>query len=350
MLRLLLGSLAAVFTAGLLYQAIGRYRDRRRVPPPGRLIDFGPRRLHLYEQGSGSPAVILEAGIAGTSLGWALVQPEIAKFTRVCGYDRAGLGWSDAALSVPSVSDALIDLHTLLSRANVPPPYVLVGHSFGGLLVRAYAHRMPEEVAGLILIDPVSIAYWTGCSPREKARLALGARFSRRGALLARLGVVRLALAALLGGGRLFPKLISRVSAGKGRGTVERLVGEVRKLPRDVWPAIASHWSDPKCFRAMAAALESLPENAREMLDTSVPAQIPLVILSAADSTKLEWEEREKWVRESQNGIHVRVANSGHWIQLEQPEIVVDAVRNLIFSLRAARPARKAEFGNCDPA
>lgn len=338
MLFVILGSLAAVFIAGLLYQNLGFYRDRRRVAAPGRLIDVGRRRLHLYEQGSGSPAVILEAGIAGTSLGWALVQPEIAKFTCVCSYDRAGLGWSDAASSAPSVSDAISDLHGLLSRANVPPPYVLVGHSFGALLVRAYAQRISEEVAGLILVDPVSIAYWSDCSAHEKARLALGARFSRRGALLARFGVVRLALSALLSGGRLFPKLISRASAGRGRGTVERLVGEVRKLPREVWPSIASHWSDPKCFRAMAAALESLPANAREVLKTTVPAQIPVVVLSAANSTALELEERERWVRESHNGRHVIVPNSGHWIQLEQPQIVVDAVRDLVRAFRACGP------------
>lgn len=338
MLLYVFASLAAVITAGLLYQSIGRYRDRRRHPPPGRLIDVGTRRLHLYEQGSGSPAVILEAGIAGTSLGWALVQPEIAKFTHVCSYDRAGLGWSDAVRSVSSVSDAISDLRTLLSRANVQPPYVLVGHSFGGLLVRAYAQRRPEEVAGLVLVDPVSIAYWSDCSAREKARLALGARFSRRGALLARFGIVRFALSALLGGGRLFPKLISRASAGKGRGTVERLVGEVRKLPRELWPAIASHWSDPKCFRAMAAALDSLPANAREALGAAIPARIPVVILSAADSTKLELEERERWVRESHDGQHVRMAKSGHWVQLEEPEAVVEAVRNVVLALRARGP------------
>jgi pimeloyl-ACP methyl ester carboxylesterase len=337
-LLFLFGSLVAVLITGLLYQKLGCYRDRRRRPPLGRLIDVGARRLHLYEQGNGRPAVILEAGIAGTSLGWALVQPEIAKFTRVCSYDRAGLGWSDAAPSIPSVSDAIDDLHTLLLRANVPPPYVLVGHSFGGLLVRAYAHGRSQEIAGLVLVDPVSIAYWSDCSAHEKARLALGARFSRRGALLARFGVVRLALSALLGGSRRFPKLISRASAGKGRGTVERLVGEVRKLPPEVWPAIASHWSDPKCFRAMAAALESLPANAREMLDTSVPAQIPVVVLSAANSTALELAERERWVRESRHGLHIHVRNSGHWIQLEQPHLVTEAVRDLVLSLREDDP------------
>jgi pimeloyl-ACP methyl ester carboxylesterase len=330
LLLLVLGPLAAILSAGLLYQAWGSYRDRRRVPPPGRLIDVGKHRLHFFDQGNGSPAVILEAGIAGSSLGWALVQPEIAKFTRVCSYDRAGLGWSDGARSVPSISDAVADLRSLLSRAGVPSPYVLVGHSFGGLLARAYACRMPQEIAGLVLVEPVSPTYWSDCPARERARLRLGARFSRRGAWLARSGLVRFALAAMLGGGRILPKLIARVSAGKGRGTVERLVGEVQNLPRDVWPCIASHWSNPKCFRAMAAALECLPANAKEALGMTVPAQIPLVVLSATGSTELELEERERWVRESKRGLHVRLENSGHWVQLEHPQIVVDAVRELV--------------------
>ncbi|HEY7304190.1 MAG TPA: alpha/beta hydrolase [Bryobacteraceae bacterium] len=333
LLLLLFGSLAAVLLAGLLYQGLGSYRDHRRVPPLGRLIDVGDRRLHLYDQGNGSPAVILEAGIAGTSLGWALVQPRIAEFTRVCSYDRAGLGWSDAAGSLPSVSDAIADLRNLLSRAGVPPPYVLVGHSFGGLLVRAYAHHRPDQVAGLVLVDPVSVAYWSDCPARERARLRLGTGFSRRGAWLARFGVVRLALAGLLGGGRTFPKLIARASAGRGQGTLERLVGEVQKLPREVWPFVASHWSNPKCFRAMAAALESLPANAREALSITVPQHIPVVVLSAVNSTKLELDERDRWVRESQRGLHIHLERSGHWIQLEQPEAVVEAVRDLVRSL-----------------
>ncbi len=241
MLLLVLALAAGILSAGAAYQAIETYLDRRRYPAPGRLVAVGAHRLHIHEQGAGSPAVILEAGIAGSSSGWALVEPGIAKFTRIASYDRAGLGWSDAAAGKPSVQQMLAELRALLCEAKVPRPYVLVGHSFGGLLVRAYAHSFPDEIAGLVLLDPVSVEYWARCSPREKARLALGARFSRRGALLARLGVVRLALNAMLGGSRLLPKIINRASAGGGRGTVERLVGEVRKLPREKWPVLASH-------------------------------------------------------------------------------------------------------------
>ena len=333
MLPIILGSLAAILTAGLAYQAFGRYRDRRRFPPPGHLIAIDHRRLHLREQGSGSPAVILEAGIAGSSLGWALVQPEIAEFTRACSYDRAGLGWSDAVTPPASVPRMIADLDALLFHIG-PPPYVLVGHSFGGLLVRAYAHHRPEAVAGLVLLDPVSLAFWSNCSEREKQRLMVGASLSRRGAVLARIGVVRLALTALLSGGRTFPKIMARASAGKARSTLDRIVGEIQKLPRDVWPYIASHWSNPKCLLAVAAYLECLPASAEAALSMPVPSSVPVTILSASNATRAELDERDRWARASDRGRHVRLEHSGHWVQLEAPEVVVDAVRQLVDSAR----------------
>jgi pimeloyl-ACP methyl ester carboxylesterase len=325
---------AGVISAGVAYQAIESYLDRRRFPAPGRLVAVAEHRLHIHEQGTGSPAVILEAGIAGSSSGWALVEPGIAQFTRVASYDRAGLGWSDANPAKPSLEQMLGELRVLLSAANVPRPYVLVGHSFGGLLARAYAHSSPDEIAGLVLLDPVSIEYWARCSPREKARLALGVRFSRRGALLARLGLVRLALDAMLGGSRLLPKIINRASAGRGRGTVERLVGEVRKLPPEKWPVLASHWSRPQAFLAMAGYLEALQPCAASTLDIKVPSRIPLVILSAENATANELAERERWVNESEFGRHVRVPGCGHWVQLERPDAVISAIRDLVEAIR----------------
>ncbi len=334
MLLFLLALAAGILSAGVAYQGIESYLDRRRFPPPGRLIAIGTRRLHIHEQGSGAPPVVLEAGIAGSSTGWALVQPGIAEFTRVVSYDRAGLGWSDAAPSERSVQQMVAELRALLSAANLPSPFILVGHSFGGLLVRAYAHSFPDEIAGLVLLDPVSIEYWSRCSQRDKTRIALGARFSRRGAMLARLGVVRLALNAMLGGSRLLPKLINRASAGRGRGTVERLVGEVRKLPRETWPALASRWSRPQAFLALAAYLEALQPCAESALDLNVPARIPLIILSAENASPAELAERERWITGSQYGIHIRVPGSRHWVQLERPDVVISEIAKLIEAIR----------------
>jgi pimeloyl-ACP methyl ester carboxylesterase len=119
----------------------------------GQLVDVGPYRLHLECTGSGSPTVILEPGGGGSAASMGLIAPAVARDTRVCVYDRAGRGWSDFAPSPPDGAQIAIDLHTLLHRAHVPGPYVLAGHSFGGLYVRTYAARYPQDVAGLVLID-----------------------------------------------------------------------------------------------------------------------------------------------------------------------------------------------------
>lgn len=122
--------------------------------PLGQLVDIGSRRLHLHCMGSGSPAVIMENGQSSFSIDWALVQPEVAKLTRVCTYDRAGYAWSERGPATGSVEQTTDDLHLLLRTAGVRPPYVLVGHSIGGLYVQGYQRRYPREVAGLVLIDP----------------------------------------------------------------------------------------------------------------------------------------------------------------------------------------------------
>jgi pimeloyl-ACP methyl ester carboxylesterase len=331
---LLLAIIAGLFAAGISYQLLGTLRDRRRFIAPGRLIRVGPCRLHLHEQGAGDPAVVLESGIAGSSLSWAVVQPEIAKFTRVCSYDRAGLGWSEECLAPRTVAQMVSELNSLLQQDGISPPYVLVGHSFGGLLIRAYAHLRPEEVAGLVFVDPVSLEYWANCSAEEQQRLRLGARLSRRGAWLARLGVVRLTLAALVSGGRFFPKLLTRATAGQGTKVVENLLGEVQKLPQEVWPMICSHWSSPKCFHALASYLQVLPESARAALRMPIPPHIPFVILSASNARDEELKERESWVQQSRAGRHIRVERSGHWVQLEQPDLVVGAVREMVDAMR----------------
>src|SRR6185312_16373565 len=128
---------------GLLYQNITNMLEARRYPPPGELIDVGGHRLHIYsvgQQGQG-PTVVLEAGLSCSHLDWCKVQPEVAKFARVCSYDRTGLGWSETGPSTRSSSQMVTELHQLLTNANIPGPYILVAHSFGGFIVRLYADQ-----------------------------------------------------------------------------------------------------------------------------------------------------------------------------------------------------------------
>lgn len=325
---------AALVLCGWAYQALGLTRDRGRFPPTGRMLDIGGRRLHLVDSGQGSPAVIFEAGISATSLNWTLLLAPVARFARACAYDRGSLGWSDPA-PAPRVTSKLIDeLHALLSRSAIPPPYLLVGHSFGGMLVRAYAGKYPDQVAGLILIDPLSPTEWMNPTETRLRLLRRGVMLSRRGAVLARFGLVRLALALLSGGGRRLPKAIARLSSGTGESVISRLVGEVRKMPPEVWPMIQAHWSRPSSFRGMADYLESLPASSAEAAGIALPASIPLTILSGRDSLPTHLEERDALAKRSRLGDHIIARKAGHWVHLDEPELVVRAIQEMVDLIR----------------
>ncbi len=262
---------------------------------------------------------------------------EVARLTLVCAYDRAGLGWSDQAES-PRLASRLIDeLHALLGAAGVPKPCVLVGHSFGGLLVRMYAVKYPDEVAGLVLVDPLAAQEWLNPTPGQSRMLGRGIMLARRGAWLARIGVVRLALALLTGGARRVPKGIARLTSGVGESFLSRIVGEVGKMPPEVWPMIQAHWCLPKNFGGLAAALEGLPGSSVEAAQIVLPQAIPLTILSARHCTAAELAEREAMTRNSARGRHIVAANSGHWIHLDEPELVIGAIREMAESVRASK-------------
>ena len=160
------------------------------------------------------------------------------------------------------VCNVVEELRRLLDSAGVASPRILAGHSYGGLVVRAYAARYPREVAGMVLVDPVGALEWSDPAPSSRRMLKLGIRLSRRGALLARLGVPRIAFGLLTGGARKLPKWIARATSGPGAGLIDRVVGQVQKLPQELRPAIQAHWCDPKCFLGMAGYLEALPESA----------------------------------------------------------------------------------------
>lgn len=322
-------SLSGLLLAALTYQHIGAALDRRRYPPRGRLVAVTGSKLHLQEQGTGAPVVVLEAGLAASSLSWAHVQPLIARFTCAVSYDRAGLGWSEAGCG-RSLEAITNELHELLERAEIPAPFVLVGHSFGALIVRAFAHKFSERTAGVVLVDPVSIEAWANCPESDRKRIALGASLSRRGARLARMGVVRFAVAAASLPSKRITQTIARASAGKATSMLGRLAGEIQKLPPNLVPAVRAHWSVPKSFRAMAGYLECLPEAATAASALGIPESLPLTVLSAGSASETELGERERWIAGRSNARHIKVTGTGHWLHLERPEAVAEAVREIV--------------------
>lgn len=145
--------LVALAISGALYQHVNTHIDAIKYPPLGAMIDVGGYILHINCSGHGTPTVILDAFLGGSSLDWTLVQPLIAQFTRVCSYDRAGLGWSQESPRARNSKNIAIELHTLLHNAGIMGPYILVGHSSGGINMRFFANMYPDEVAGIILVD-----------------------------------------------------------------------------------------------------------------------------------------------------------------------------------------------------
>jgi pimeloyl-ACP methyl ester carboxylesterase len=188
----------------------------------------------------------LEAGIAASSLSWSLVQPEVARFTRACAYDRAGLAWSDAASSPRTFSAIVDELARVLAHVGPTDRYILVGHSFGSFVVRAYASAYPDRVAGLVLVDPPT--EWLAMTPQRLRTIRRGRRLSRVGALLAEVGLVRACLALLTGGVPGAPRRFVKVLGPAASKTLERLVGEVRKLPVSVHPMVQEACASRNAF------------------------------------------------------------------------------------------------------
>src|SRR6266511_2080056 len=223
--------LAGLLGSGVLYQIVGARQGARRFRPPGMMVHVEGQHLHLVCAGNGQPIVLFESGIAASSLSWTRVLRDVASFTRACAYDRAGLAWSEPARTPRTLTRMLAELRGILSTATNRPA-ILVGHSFGALLVCAYASEYPRDVAGLVLLDPPS--EWHGIT-RQQARLLWGGiQLSRIGAVLARIGIVHACLALLTGGAPSIPRNFVRIFGSTAARTLERLVGEVRKLPPDV--------------------------------------------------------------------------------------------------------------------
>jgi pimeloyl-ACP methyl ester carboxylesterase len=186
----ILGAILLLAVVAFAYEALTERNERHRLPPPGRLVDVGGYRLHVLVTGGGrpGPTVILDSGMVSFSSNWAWVQPEVAKVAPVVAYDRAGLGWSDPGPKPRDAEQSARELHTALERVGIAGPFVLAGHSYGGLAVRSFAALYPDEVAGMVLVD--------GSHPDQWARFGLSSKVlgygNKASSVVARFGVFRL--------------------------------------------------------------------------------------------------------------------------------------------------------------
>jgi pimeloyl-ACP methyl ester carboxylesterase len=310
------GSLAlalSLLAAGCLYENISEARDRRFNSMPGRLVDVGGRKMHIDCVGEGSPIVILDSGLGDTYISWRRVQPAIAKFTRVCSYDRAGLGYSDPGAEPRTTKMFVEELHRLLQAAKTPPPYVLVGHSMAGFDVRRFASDYRNEVAGIVLVDashpeqenrlPAELKNFEGTELRESEFLEFTMLF----------GIPRLASLC------------------------------------DNDPLARAAECNFHSAREVVLELKAFPQSAREAALAGPFGGLPLAVLSHDPDKPLgglppdlakpineAWEKmQEEQSHLSTRGTRQIASQSGHYIQLDRPDVVVDAVRGIVDQARS---------------
>lgn len=333
-------SVAALGLASRGGQALGLARDRKRFPPPGQWVDVGGFRLHCLMQGAGEPTVIFDSALAGSALSWSLVQPAVSAFARTLSYDRAGLGWSDPGPAPRTAQQAAHELAAMLDALHLNGPFVLVGHSFGGLTARAFTHLYPEKVAGLVLIDAVSLPEWLSMTEERRQRLAAGIRLARRGARLARWGIARLvAIIATSPFWKLARAGVTAVSGGKLKNKQEGMLGPVARLPEQFRPALKLMWTHPRFYEAMAGQMEHLPESVAAVHASGGYGDRPLIILAAANPSPTWQQEQQAVAQLSSRGRYRFVPDCGHWIPLDQPQTVIDAIREVVDEIRKAPPA-----------
>jgi len=301
---------------------------------PGRLIDVGGFRLHLLCGGAGSPAVVFDAALGASSLSWSLVQPEVARITRACTYDRAGFAWSEAGPMPRTAGRIAGELHHLLQRAGVAPPYILVGHSFGGLVMRIFAARHRDITAGLVLVDPAHPEEWLEPGEHEQRQIARARRLCRHGAAAARFGIARI-VAALVDSGALTPAraLTSLVSRGGFSRADEEILAPLWKLPQDVRRPLRRFWTEPKFYEALGSQIEHICESAAEvMAEPAAFADLPLAVIAAGNTSIRRRGLHEALAARSSRGHLLVAQDSGHWVPLDQPGVVVAAIAAMVES------------------
>jgi len=303
-----LAALLVLALVGYIYEPWAEAADAKTYPPPGQLVDIGGYRLHINCTGTGSPTVVIEAGWGDWSTSWGgTVQPEVAKTTRVCTYDRAGMGWSEAGPLPRDATHFAKELHTLLQNAHIPGPYVMVGHSLGGFPVRVFVHEYSSEVAGVVLIESMSPKQFKQSPAEGQAQPESRSQPFSFQAALARFGVIRLLVT---------------------------LPGIAPKVPPNE-EAYYPLYIRPQSFQATTNESQGMPAAGVQAAAVKSFGDLPLIVLTARLNNNQDWQEwQTELLQLSSNSQHLFAENSGHNIQVEEPDAAIAAILQMVEQIR----------------
>lgn len=320
-----LAVLAAAILTGAVYEMWARHRIAAEFPARGVLVDIGGRRIHLDCRGSGAPIVVFESGLdVYGSLSWSAVQDEVARTTRACSYDRAGILWSDRSNGARDGAAIADDLHKALQAAGEQGPYVMVGHSLGGPYVMSFAKQFGADVAGLVFVD--------ASHPDQQRRLkeATGQQVEESMA-----GPKLLAALAWTG----LPRLVAG-SVGHAKAPAQANAVMRAYLPHSLRPMLDELAAIDQTF-SEAGALRSLGDRPLVVLTAAAPfaaADLATLKLTQEQGQRLQaaWfelhDDEASW---SSRSRQVRLEDAHHYIQFERPDAVIDAIHEVVESLRA---------------
>ncbi|HEY2810980.1 MAG TPA: alpha/beta hydrolase [Rhabdochlamydiaceae bacterium] len=313
----LVGTATVLALSGALYQGISDKIDAKKYPPIGKLVDVGGYNIHLHTTGSGGPSVILDAGMGCNALGWSLVQPKVAEFTQVTAIDRAGNGWSDESPLERTSENIVMESRAALKKANILGPYILVGHSFGGINAQLWASLYPDEVLGVVLVDSShEKQFETMPTPQMNHTMMM---------LVSRFGIARLVTH--------LPRYKEGIAVFSEQ-TQQQLLSQLRttKFMRTVLGEGAQFEKSCKQLKAVGRS----------------PWNKPLIVISAAkvppaegsgysqeqiDAFYVHFKELQKdLTTKSTQGKQVIAEESDHMITLNQPQIIVDSIKEMVES------------------
>jgi len=322
------GSLLTLLVAGIVYEQIARHRAARDYPPRGQMVDIGGRKMHIDCRGKGSPTVIFEAGLGTTgSLSWDRVHDAVARTTRACAYDRAGVMWSDPTPGEQDAERVSDDLHATLTAAGIGGPLVMVGHSLGGPYIMTFVRKYGDPVKGLVFVDTSHPDQMKRMASTKPEKPSAGER------------VRDLLIASSWTGLLRATELDSGIPEVPGMSDRTRTVGTAYRLQ-----SLAGMRKEVAAFDridAQAGKLRTLGDRPLVVLTATEP--YPGEMLTATEMTRAEadrlqaiWKvlqaDEASW---SSRSRHELVPDSGHYIQNERPDLVIKAVRDVVDTVRA---------------